>query len=147
MELDAPLDGRRVVDGQDHLLHLVDGDQLLRPGALPDGWTRGLEGDTGLPVHWSTGLRGPGDAWAELRQGDASLGRPDAPPKGFGFRVLERPQVRGVEGVLAVFAAEPSGNHVLHWVEGDRGFALQALGRLPDPGVLVEIAESLVPAP
>lgn len=140
--LDAPLAGRRLVDPQGHLLQLADDGQLLHPGALPAGWSEGREGDlVSGATAWSSALRGPGGLQAELRQGDASVGRP-APAPGFGAQVHSRPTVRGVQGVLTTFD-EPPGNAVLQWVEGDRGYALQALGPLPRSEVLVEIADAL----
>jgi hypothetical protein len=142
--LDEPLDGRRIVDEQGHLISLVDGDRLLQWGELPEGWTEAQEGQgVAGPVHWSIGLRGPGDVHGELRQGGPELGRQSPGPSGFGYREIGRPQVRGAEAVLASFDAEAPGNHILTWVEDDRGFALQALGPLPDPQVLVDIANGL----
>lgn len=142
--LDEPLDGQRVVDPQGHLISLVDGDRLLRFGPLPSGWTEGREGlaVAGF-VHWSHSLRGPGGVHAELRHGPATTGMQSPGPTGFGYRELGHRTVRGARGLLVSFDAEQPGNHVLTWVEGDRGFALQAMGPLPDPEVLVEIANGL----
>ena len=140
--LEAPLGERRVVGPQGHPISLVDGDQLLRFGTLPDGWVEGPEGQAVFgPVHWSFTLRGPGGAHAELRQGGPKLAEPG--PKAFGYRELGRPSVRGTEALLVSFEEEAPGNHVLTWVEGDRGFALQVMGPLPDPQVLVEVANGL----
>lgn len=144
VELDEPLAGRRVVDEQGHLLSLVDGDQLLRFSELPSGWTEGPEGqNVGGPVAWSLSLHGPRGVRGELRQGSPELTTVSEGSAGFGYREIDRPTVRGVEAVLASFDAEQPGNHVLTWVEGDRGYALQAMGPLPDPEVLVEIANGL----
>lgn len=139
---DEPLEGRRVVDERGRPIHLADGDRLLRLGALPDGWTAGPEGTNPRhPAHWSFQVRGPGGAWGELRQGVPALA---AASTGFGYRELDRPAVRGHEAVLGAYD-EQSGNHVLTWREGDRGFMLQVLGPLPDPQLLVEIADALLP--
>lgn len=142
VEMEEPLDGRRVVDERGHPISLVDGDQLLRFGTLPSGWVEGPEGQAvSGPVHWSFTLRGPDGAHAELRQGSPKLA--ESGPKAFGYREIDRPMVRGVEAVLVSFEQEQPGNHVLRWVEGDRGFALQVMGPLPDPRVMVEIANDL----
>lgn len=138
--LDEPLDGRRVVDAQGHALHLVDGAQLLRPGALPDGWSVGPEGtNPGLPAHWSAALRAPGLS-GELRQGGVDL--VDSVRDGFGYQRVEARTVRETQAELGRYA-DPSGNHVLTWVEGERGFVLQVLGGLQDADVLVEVADGL----
>ncbi|MCW2779529.1 MAG: hypothetical protein JWN17_3254 [Frankiales bacterium] len=137
-----PLAGRRLVDAQGHALQVADGAQLLRPGALPEGWTEGPEGQDVFAAGWSLTLLGPSGLRATLREGDAALGRPGRTPPGFGAQVRDRPTVRGVEAVLTTFD-EPPGNAVLQWVEGDRGYALQALGPLPRPEVLAEIADAL----
>jgi hypothetical protein len=137
---DEPLGGRRVLDERDQPVHLADGSRLLRLGGLPEGWTEGPEGTSPQhPAHWSFQVRGPEGAWGELRQGVPDLATPSA---AFGYRELDRPTVRGQQAVLGAYD-EQGGNHVLTWTEGDRGFALQVLGPLPEPSVLVEIADGL----
>lgn len=141
---DVPVRGAQVVDPQGHPLHLVDEDLLLGFDDLPEGWSVSGEGDgVGERTWWSTGLRGPGGLFGSLRQGTPDVGKP-APAPGFGYREIGRPQVRGQEGVLAVFEAESNGNHVLVWTEGDRGYSLQVLGVLDDPSLLVRIADGAV---
>lgn len=142
VRLDRPLEGRRVVDEQGHALQLVDGDRLLRFGELPPGWSTSDKGSGAyVPVHWETELRGPDGAYGGLHQGEASIGRPS--PEEPGYRRLAAVQVRGHVAVLATVGGDPR-NRVLQWVEDGQGVRLQVLGPLPDPQVLVRIADDLL---
>lgn len=140
VELDEPLHGRVLLDEQGHAVQLVDGEQLQAPETLPEGWSVGEEGtNPGPPAHWSWAVTAPG-LRGELRQGGTDL--PGRVRTGPGYRRLEARTVRGVPAELGAYQ-DATGNHLLTWTEGDRGFVLQALGPLQDADVLVEVADGL----
>lgn len=138
-----PLAGRRIVDEESRELHLADGSALLRLGRLPAGWQALPESEpSGDTVAWTLPLSGPDGATGWLQQGALAVAEPGS--KVFGYEEIAHPQVRGARGTLVSYTDEAPGNHVLSWNQDGVGFALQVVGPLPDPSVLVDIADGLV---
>ncbi len=137
-----PLAGRHILDEESHELQQADGSALLRLARLPAGWRALPESEpSGDSVAWTFPLSGPDGATGGLQQGALAVAAPGN--KVFGYEEIAHPQVRAARGTLVSYTDEAPGNHVLRWSEDEVGFALQVVGPLPDPSVLVDIADGL----
>lgn len=149
-ELDAPLDGRTLIEDQfDRVRPVFDGARLYQPSWLPDGWDLGAEGT------WFLGERGDGRSWSRgwfgptpepvdgacagsgqgisLIQADVAIAEENPP------YALEPTGTYDVNGALAThWTGGPYDLQALTWSIGGEGFVLS-----PDPACSDDAATSL----
>lgn len=135
-ELDAPLDGRALIEDQfDRVQPVFDGARLYQPSWLPDGWDLAAEGmgflgERGDGRSWSRGWAGPtpeprdGDCAGSgegisLIQADAAIVEADPPHD------LKPAGTYDVNGAVAThWTGGPYDRQALTWSIGDEGFVL-----------------------
>ena len=154
LDLGVPLDGRRLVDSDGNELEVLDTGDLLVPTALPDGYRLpgkltvgyGGPGLTGSDVTLHTFAGPDAKTQIEVYQGTPAT-LPGEMPKPPSVIVVDRPSVRGHEGVVTE-TARLQDLTCLRWEETD-DLAVSVCSRgNPAPlgaAELVAVAESMKP--